>query len=116
MDNMEKLLRYGFSEYSDTSLYRIGSIDKVHIDLSSSNEYNLFSRIIDKDVKFLKDNGRFILFNDNDDIIMDVLVNNITNTMMKSYGDVCREIAFTLNSIQYRMFLYKTKTNEVVFY
>lgn len=112
---MEKLSRYGFSKYSDTSLYRTGNIAKVHIDLYSNGVYNLYSRIVGQDIKYLKEEGRLILFNKNDEIIMDIIVNNITNPMMKSYGDTCSEIVFSINYMKYRMFLCQHQTKEIMF-
>lgn len=112
---MEKLSRHGFSKYSDTSLYRMGNIGKVHIDLYSNGVYNLYSRIVERDIKYLKEEGRLILFNENDEIIMDILVNNITNPMKKSYGDTCSEIIFSINYMKYRMFLYQHQTKEIMF-
>lgn len=111
---MGKLLQFGFSKYSDMSLYRTGSIDKIHIDLYSNNTYNLYARITESNVTFLRDDGRFILFNDDDEVLIDIVIDKIEDSMCKIYGDSCREITFSINGVKYRLLIYGSKTSKMI--
>lgn len=111
---MERLKRFGFSEFCDRSLYRTGVIDELHIDLYPSDKYGLFARVIERNAEFRKENGRFIIINEDNDTVLHIDVNDVSSPMIKRYGDNSAEIAFSLDGIRYRMFISGTKNHDII--
>lgn len=111
---MKKLKKLGFSEHSDMSLYRTGVFYEVHVDVYSDSKYNLFSRIIEKNVKYIKQDNRLTILNQNNDIIIDISVDSITNVVAKSYSETFHEIVFSMNDIRYRMLICGGEDFEVI--
>lgn len=111
---MRKFKQLGFSEYSDVSLYRAGSMERIHVDLYSNGKYNLFARIIEENARYVKQDGRFMILNKDDDIIMDISVDNIVDAMAKSYDNMCQEILFSIDNVRYRLLIYGGKELDVI--
>ena len=112
--SMNKFYKLGFSKFSDTSSYRTGRMGEVHLDLYSNDKYMLFSRLIESDIRYLKEDGRFILFNNDGDTIMNILIAHVQDSMMKIYDELCKEIVFFVDNIQYRMVIYDNRTDEIM--
>lgn len=111
---MKKFKRFGFSDHSDVSLYRTGTMEEVHVDIYSNGKYNLFARIIEKNARFLKSNGRWIVFDKDDNVIIDIVVDDIKNCMSKGQKGICYEVIFSINNINYRIVIYGSKTNKIM--
>lgn len=111
---MKKFKELGFSEYHDVSSYRTGIFYEMHIDVYSDNKYNLYRRIIERNVKYIKDNNRFTLFNSNGDVIVDIDLTNIKDIMNKEYHKGCTDIVFTINGVRYKIFISGAHTEEYV--
>lgn len=109
---MKKFKKLGFSEYHDPSSYRTGVFYEMHIDVYSDGKYNLYSRIIEKNVRYIKDNNRFTLFNSDGDVIVDIDLESIKDIMNKEYYDGCTDIVFTINGIRYKIFINGAQTEE----
>lgn len=111
---MHKFKQLSSSEYHDPSSYRTGVFYEVHIDVYSDGKYNLYSRIIEKNVRYIKDNNRFTLFNSDGDVIVDIDLSNIKDIMNKEYYDGCTDIVFTINDVRYKIFINGGQTQEYV--
>lgn len=107
----KKFSKLGFSQDNHTVSYCNGVIAKMHLDLYADNEYTLFGRVIADNVKYVKKDGRIILYNRYGDVILDAALQNISNGMMKSYSDTCREYIFTIKGIKYRMVISQNNNN-----
>lgn len=109
---MEKFKKLGFSEHCELSLYRTGVLYEVHIDAYSDSEYNLYSRIIENDVVYVKSDNRFVLFNKNNETLLDIDWTAMKDIMAKTYSDKCIDIIFSINGIRYKMFICGAETKE----
>ena len=79
---MDRLGKYGF--VADENKNKLGCIfdsemlSKVHIDLYTSNPYMLLSRIVEKNVDSIVENGRLIL-KKNDQVLINILIEHIND-------------------------------------
>lgn len=115
-DYIDSLERLGYSTYIDSSIYRSGIIDELHIDIYSNGKYNLFGRIIETDVEFVKEKNRFTIFNKNKDVLMDIDIDDIGTVMKKTYGESCREILFAVGNMRHRMILCGSKSKNISYH
>lgn len=102
---INKLRQLGYCEYSEESSYRTGTIDELHVDIYSNGIYNLFGRIIEKNAKYLKKDGRFTIFSKNNDVLLDIDVDRIEDSMGKTYSDSCKEVLFSIGDVRYKMIM-----------
>lgn len=78
----------------------------------SDSKYNLHSRIIEKNVRYVKANNRFTLFNSYGDVSIDIYLANIKDIMNKEYYEGCIDIVFTINGIRYKIFINGARIEE----
>ena len=82
-------------------------IKEIHIDIYIENPYMLFSRISGKNVFTLKNSNRFIVCKSDrhKTVVVNILLDEISNCMVKQYVDNQYEILFNIQNICYKIFI-----------
>lgn len=90
----------------DFSLLCSDKLKTVHIDTYSISPYMLFARTVEKDVKIILENGRFIIKRNDkyNTTVMNIVISNVENFVVQKYGEHNKELLFNIHNIHFKIF------------
>lgn len=91
--NLEK---YGYERHYIDHAKRSGKIAHASGSVFTINGYNLITKVDMRDLKFIQDDERVIVYDCQNDIVMDVKLDDIVGWQIKDYGGNMEEHVFTL--------------------
>ena len=87
---------YGFKDKKVDTNKRKGTIEHITGSIFTLDGYNLITKVDVRDVKFIQDDKRVIVYGSDNDIIMDASISDISGWMIKECGEDMEEHIFTI--------------------
>lgn len=104
---MNELERYGFVVNSDKddfdSVFNGKMLKEIHIDAFSNEPYQLFSRMVEKDIRIAMEDDRVILRRKDGLVVMNVLFDSICEYVVNKYSNYCYQFVFYIQNIMYKV-------------
>lgn len=93
---MDKLKKYGFKASTDTStfndVFEGKTFRKIHIDAYNNQPYMLFGRMVVHNARIALEEGRVILRDKNDIILVDIPLESICEYYVKKCKEYCHYV------------------------
>ena len=102
---MERFEGYGFSAVNMAfinGIFKDSTLSKIHMDVFTIDDYMLLSRNVEKNVTSKIDDGRAVLIKRDKTVMVDILLSNIKDCMVKKHSDVLYEFVFKVHNVCYK--------------
>ena len=88
--------KYGYETHYIDHAKRSGKIAHVSGSVFTTNGYNLITKVDMKNLRFVQDDERVIVYDSSNEVVMDTCLKDIECWQIKDWGTVGEEHVFTL--------------------
>lgn len=90
------LQKYGFTDRNVDNTPRSGTIKHITGSIFALNGYSLITKVDIEDLRFIQDDKRIIIYDSDNEIIMDAALNDICEWKVKKCGNDMEEHVFRI--------------------